>query len=248
VTSSEEVVDLVERGQAEIAVGVAVVAGERGVGHLLLLVDGEQLLLGQLLQHVPEHHDDGLVRDDDQPLVVVAQALRGQHAADPQRDVGPALAAGRAVVELAEQVPPLRLVRVLLADAGAGHPVERAEIPLPEAFVGADADAELTGRELGGGECPLERRAQDGGRPLVLGQIGQPPAQRLGLCPAGVGQRDVGVADVELQPARLRLLRLRVRDVAHALAVPHQPEHRWHRLPVHHAPPPSARTLRLRGR
>ena len=92
----------------------------------------------------------------------------------------------------------------------------------------------------GGRQRPVEGRAQGGRRTLVLGQRGQPGAQRPGLGAAGVGERDVGVADVELEPARARLLRLRVGDVAHALAVPHQPDHRRCRLPVAHlSPPPS---------
>ena len=144
-------------GQAQVAVGVAVVAGQRGVGDLLVLVEREQLLLGQLLQHVPEDHDHRLVRDDHQPLAVVPQAFGGQQAADPQGDVRPALAARRPVVELAEQVAPLRLVRELLADAGAGHAVEEAEVALPQPFVGAHPDAELLRGQLRGGQRAVER-------------------------------------------------------------------------------------------
>ena len=85
----------------------------------------------------------------------------------------------------------------------------------------------------------------DGGRPLVLRQRGEVLAQRLGLAAAGVRQGDVGVADVELQPPRAGLLRLRVGDVAHALAVPHEPHHRRARCPVATLPPPpSGREMR----
>src|SRR5829696_5720332 len=206
----DDVLDLVEGDQPEAAVGVALVAGQGGVGDLLLLVDGQQLLLGELLQHVPEHHDHGLVGDDQQPLAVVAQALGRQQAADPQRDVGPALPARRPVVELAEQVAPPRLVGELLPDAGPGHAVERPEVALAQPLVGAHADVQLRRGQLGGGQRPVERGAQRGGGPVVVGQVGQPRAQRLGLRVPGVGQLDVGIADVELQPARSRLLRLRV--------------------------------------
>ena len=89
-----EVLDLVEGDELEAAVGVALVAGERGVGHLQFLVDLEQLLLGELLEDVPEDHHDGLVGDDEQPLAVVAEPLGRQEAADPQGDVGPALSPG----------------------------------------------------------------------------------------------------------------------------------------------------------
>src|SRR4051812_4097229 len=132
-----EVFDAVELHQPQLAV-LGLVAGERGVGHALRPVDLHQLLLGQLLEHVPEDHDHRLVGDEQQPLAVVPQRLGGQQAADPQRDVGPALPARRPVVELAEQVPPLGLLRVLLADPGAGHPVEGAEVPLPQPLVAAD--------------------------------------------------------------------------------------------------------------
>ena len=143
--------------------------------------------------------------DDDQPLAVVPQPLGGQQAADPQGDVGPALAARRPVVELAEQVAAAGLVGELLADAGAGHAVEGPEVALPQPLVGAHPDAEALGGQLRRRQRPGERGAEHGGRPLVLGQRGQPAAQRLGLRAAGVGQRDVGVADVELQPPGPRL-------------------------------------------
>ena len=65
---------------------------------------------------------------------------------------------------------------------------------------------------------------------------------------AGVRQRDVGVADVELEPARPGLLGVRVGDVAHALAVPHQPQRRRPRFPLATRTPVPRRTVRPSAR
>src|SRR3954471_3636454 len=136
-----EVVDAVELHQSQLAVP-GLVAGDRGVGDPFAAVDVEQFLLGELLEHVPEDHDHRLVGNQHQPLAVVPQRLGGQQAAYPQGDVGPALPARRPVVELAQQIPPAGFVGILLADAGAGHAVERAEVPLAQPLVGAHRQAE----------------------------------------------------------------------------------------------------------
>src|SRR3954447_25207614 len=106
----DQVRDGVELHQPERAIGARLADRHRGVGDLLTPVDVQQLLLGELLEHVAEDHEHGLVGDQQQPLAVVPQCLGGQQAARPQRDVGPALPAGRPVVELAQQVTPPGLV------------------------------------------------------------------------------------------------------------------------------------------
>src|SRR3954453_7520972 len=192
----DQVRDGVELHQLERGTGALPLARHRGVGDLLSPVDLQQLLLGQLLQHVPEDHDHGLVGDEQQPLAVVPQRLGGQQTADPQRDVGPALPARRPVVELAEQVPPLGLLRVLLADPGAGHPVEGAEVPLAQPLVDAHAQPERLGGQPRRRQGAGEGRAEDGGRALLGRKVGHPAAEGLGLRAAGLRQRDVRVADV----------------------------------------------------
>jgi hypothetical protein len=52
------------------------------------------------------------------------QAHGIERAAQAQDDVAPALAAGRPVIELAEQASELRLLGVVALDAGPRQPVE----------------------------------------------------------------------------------------------------------------------------
>src|SRR3982751_3956601 len=78
-------------------------------------------------------------------------------------------------------------------------------------------------------------------RPRAAGQPGEVPAERPRLGASGVGELDVGVAHVELEPPGSRGVRLCVGDVAEALAVAHQPQHR-------RARPASVHALLLGGR
>ena len=78
-----------------------------------------------------------------------------------------------------------------------------------------------------------------------MGNVADAQAQASG---AGRLKLDVRDPDVELQPAGAGSLRVRVGDVAHALAVPDQPHHRRARSPVTHGRPRPCRTLRLSGR
>ena len=55
--------------------------------------------------------------------------------AQAQDHVGPALAAGRPMVEFAEQGALLGLVGEFLADAGGGQPVPQAELALAQPLV-----------------------------------------------------------------------------------------------------------------
>src|SRR3954464_1304606 len=129
-----EVLDAVEAGEPEGPVGGQLVPGHRGVGDLLVPVDLQQLLLGQLLEDVPEDHAHGLVGDAQQPLAVVPQRLGGQQAAHPQRDVGPALPARRPVVELAQQLAAAGLVRGPGTNPLPGPPPRRPPRPPPPAL------------------------------------------------------------------------------------------------------------------
>ena len=96
--------------------------------------------------------------DDQQPLV----AAGGQPLEDgthPTRYVGPALATGWAVVELAEVGPPLRLLGKPCLDPVAGEPVQHPEITLAQSLVTfhLDIPTGLVDREPGGLQRPLVR-------------------------------------------------------------------------------------------
>jgi hypothetical protein len=75
------------------------------------------------------------VADDQHAAVGMMQADRVERAPQPKDDVGPALAAGRAMVEFAEQAALLGLIGEFLADPAGGQPVPQAELALAQALV-----------------------------------------------------------------------------------------------------------------
>ena len=79
-----------------LGVGLELIGADAAVEHVGLLVDGQDLRLVQLLEDVAhaQHHD--LVADDQHAAVAIMQVDGVHHRAQPQDDVGPALAAGRA--------------------------------------------------------------------------------------------------------------------------------------------------------
>ena len=76
-------------------------------------------VLGQLLEDVAHAQHDDLVGDDDDALVGIMEVDRVERRAQAQDDVGPALAAGRAVVEFAHLGAVRGFLGILLADADA---------------------------------------------------------------------------------------------------------------------------------
>ena len=123
-------------------------------------VDLEQVLLAHPLEHVAERHDHGLVREQPQPLVRADLAGVVQQGADAEDDVGPALAAGRLVVELAELLAAVGLLGEPSPDAGAREPVEHTEVALAEPLVGVRAETQSLEREVGGLGRALDGESQ----------------------------------------------------------------------------------------
>jgi len=115
--------------------GVQDVGRDRAVGDVALGVDVQDGLLVHALEHVAaeQHHD--LVGHEQHPLTAGVDPDLVQHGPQPLCDIGPGLPARRAVVELAEQGPPLGLLGELRGDAAARQPVEHPELPLPQALV-----------------------------------------------------------------------------------------------------------------
>ena len=127
---------------------------------------------------------------------------RVERGTEPERDVGPALAAGRPEPEAAELPAQRPVLGVAGLDAIAREAVEQAELLLAEALVEHDVlrRAAHGGDELGGAcGAQVRRRDHDVG-PLVGGQLREPPAQRAGLLLAAraQGHVDVAVREVEL--------------------------------------------------
>ena len=143
-----------------------------------------------------------------------------EQAAHPEHDVGPALAAGRLVVELAEPLAAGGLLGVPGADPETRQPVEDAEVALAQPFVEEHlrprpriaSVAVSAARRYGELSTTLGRR--DSSAPASHA----PTASAWSA--AGRGQLDVGVAHVEVELLGLRLVRRVVGLVADALAVP----------------------------
>jgi hypothetical protein len=119
------------------------------------------------------------MRHDDDALLRVALLEHLGHAADPQRHVGPALAVGRPVVELAQPLAAGRLLGKLRADALAGETVEGAEVALAQALVADQLEVEprLADGDLRGRGGPGVRRAERRVRLLAGVPAGEPLAE-----------------------------------------------------------------------
>ena len=78
---------------------------DRRVADQVLLRELQQLRLAQPEQHVERDHDDCVVRHDEGALADGGLEV-AEEGAQPERDIRLRLAAGRAVVELAEVPAP----------------------------------------------------------------------------------------------------------------------------------------------
>ncbi len=137
------------------------------------------------------------------------ERLGGQQAADPQRDVGPALAAGRPVVELAEQVRRRR------ASSGNCSRMPAPVMPSNAPKSRSRSRSSVRTRQSEGHErraAAVLRARRNGelstavGRSSSASAASHRPSASAWPSP-GVRQLDVGVADVELEPAGARLVR-----------------------------------------
>ncbi len=106
-----------------------------------------KLLLLEPIEQVAANLDDDLVRRAEHALACRLARQRVEERPYPERDVTPALAAGRPVVELPELRSPLGFLRRERDDAGVGEPVEDAGLPLPQPLV--DDNLGLAGKALG---------------------------------------------------------------------------------------------------
>ena len=204
-----EVVDVAVDHQVEPAPGCRPVDGERTVAERRAAVDAEQLLLGERLQQEAERHDHRLVGEHPHPLARPVGADVGEHAANPEHDVGPALPTRRAVVELAHGRTAGRLLGVGVLDPPARHPVEQAQVALAQPLVEHRPRGTVPAVQ---GVLHRARRAHVGGTQHDLGtlvgrQPGEMASERPGLLDPVVGQRCVRVPVVEVEPRQPPLAR-----------------------------------------
>src|SRR6266536_2093082 len=214
----------VEGDQGQGPVGAATPGADRAVGDHVAAGDDHQLLLGEPFDEVPEQVDDRLVAEQQHPLVFVVAAQVAEQAAQPQGDVGPRLAAGGPVVELAEPAPPLRLLRQPCAHSVAGQQVEDAQFPIAQPLVAHHRYVAAVERDLRGLHSPQVRRDDRNLGTLVGRQRCKPDGDRRGLVPTGLRERHVGVPLRDVDQLDAVGLRPGRREVARALPVPDDAE------------------------
>ena len=103
-------------------------------------------LLVEPLEQVAQAVDDHLVGDDEDAVAAVLARQHVEEAAQAQDHVAPALAAGRAEVELADVQALLGELGVLGADAERRQPVEDAELLLAQPLVADAGDRRVVAR------------------------------------------------------------------------------------------------------
>ncbi len=158
-------------------------------------------------------------------------------AAQAQDHVGPALAARRTVVELAEHAAQLGLVRKALLDARAREPVERPELFLAQTLVDVDRHRPAGGAQRDRGRLLRShvRRAQHRVDRVEMPRA--PCSERRRLALTELRERHVAVAHADVDHGRSLGEGALAGDVSGALRVPDQER-------AHSAsrPPPGGRT------
>src|SRR5690349_12125081 len=116
----------------------------------------EDLVLLQALARVTQQRDHDVVAHDQHPCTREPAVEIRQPGPQPEHDVGPRLATGRAVVELPLPSPTRRLLRVPRLDPGEREPVEHAKLAVPQALVdaGRQLESRRVTREASGLPCP----------------------------------------------------------------------------------------------
>jgi hypothetical protein len=116
--------DEVEELETQITVPaerfIVLVESDRTIGNFRLLVDGQKLSLGQVLEYVAHAKDYDCMTDNQDSI---GRILAGNHlgdAAQAEDDIAPALTTGWPMVEFAEQAAEFGLIGELLPDPRRG--------------------------------------------------------------------------------------------------------------------------------
>lgn len=220
--------DEVEQRQSEISARtkplVMLVHRHRAVRDLVLLVDRQQILFGEVLEDVAHTEHDDRVTDDQHSLPAVLARQHLGRAAQPQNHVAPAFSARGPMVELAQQTPELGLVGELFADADGREPVENSEFLFAQPLVDDEGVRVLTHAccldyQTGGVPRAQVGRRQHDVRPPLRGHCPEPTTQRDRLTFSELRQRHVDVANVDVDHRFARLERRFACDVSRGLPV-----------------------------
>src|SRR5947209_3247815 len=170
-----------------------------------------------------------------------------EHRAKPEDDVGPALAARRPMVELPEPPAMRRFFGESVPDACGREAVEDAELALAQPLIDdrprrPAGESALLADERRGLLCADIRRRKNDLRPVIARQRGEPAAGGLRLIDSEGRQRHVDVAQIDVDFVRAGLVGGVSRDIALALAMPHQPQP-LRPILTHCRPPPTAQRI-----
>jgi hypothetical protein len=118
------------------------IASQRAVGKGVFAAERESLSLVEIVEQIPPNDDHDFVSDHEDALAKVLAPEGVAQRPDTQRNVHPALASWRTVVELPEALSSLRFERIV-----AGHPllreqIENAEFAFAETLVEVDPSVE----------------------------------------------------------------------------------------------------------
>ena len=182
------------------------------------------------LEQVAQAIDGHLMADDQYALAPVLARDRVEHAAQPQDHVAPAFAARWAEIELADVRALLGEIRIFLADAEFGQPVERAEFLLAQALVALDRQRS----RIAAGRVEQQPRRFDRphvgratARPSAASLAGSAPNQRpsAAACCSPSGDSGVSMSRVAMSiSGTRRALGLLARHVARTLAMANDPQ------------------------
>src|SRR4029079_19047634 len=161
------------------------------------------------------------MREDPDPLAVIVEADIAEQAADPQRHVTPAFSTWRPVVELPDMLAALGLGGEAVGDPDSRHRVEHTQLSLAKPLVEHHRQIQrgpVDGEAGGVGRTPVGRAEHDSGT-LSLLEGRDVTGQALDLQEAGLGELDVRVAEVQLEPASPERASLAVGDIPQALCM-----------------------------
>ncbi len=149
-------------------IGLEAIFADPAIHDVRLLVDREDLRFVQFLENIAEAENDDLMADHQDPSITIMKVDGIEHRSKPKDDIGPALAAGRPVIEFAKAPAVRGFVGKSLLDSKAGQSIKNSKLALTKAFINygarritrkcalaADDFGGLLGPNIGGGKNEL---------------------------------------------------------------------------------------------
>jgi len=225
----DEVEELEAQIPARTECLIVLVKCDGAIGNLLLFVDREQLGLCQVLDDVAHAENYDGVTDNQHALAAILPRNHLGGAAQAENDIAPALASRRPMIEFAEDTAELGLIGELLLDPYSGQPVEYSKLLLAKSLIDDERirifahSRGLHDQTRGVPGSEVRRSKHDGG-PRVSRQRPEPAAERHRLALTKLGERDIDIADVDIDLVLACLHSGVASDVARGFTVSHEVE------------------------